>query len=160
MRAIHGRKFIGVKVIASRHTHASSENGYYFRNPALPRERGTPPTHRRHDDLIAAADALIDLRTRTEAKVLAHADTHLAQSPAVAGHGDAVARKAGIGLHQCLLDLVGRDHQWLTGVDIGPWNLHGGAGLADGFEIGHLAQSRTGAVPVPFAEDQARRRPQ
>ena len=71
-----------------------------------------------------------------------------------------VAREAGIGLHERLLDLVGRHRQRLTGVDIGLRNLHGGARLADGFEIGVRAQSRAGAVLVPFVEDQARRRHQ
>ena len=68
------------------------------------------------DDLVAATGAGIDLRTGAEAQVPVHADAHLAQPPAVAGHRDGIAREAGIGLDERLLDLVGLHGQHLLGI--------------------------------------------
>src|SRR3954467_14772193 len=120
------------------------------KSSALARERGAAAPQRRHDDLVAAADPPVDLRTRAEAKILTHADAHLAQPPAVAGYGDSVAGQAGIGLHEGVLNLVGRYRERLSRPDIGLRNLHGRARLADGFEIGGGAQPRAGAMLIPF----------
>src|SRR5262245_49390884 len=65
---------------------------------ALARERRASAAHRRHDELVAAAGARVDLGAGAEAQVLAEANAHLAQTPAPAGHRDAVAGEAGIGL--------------------------------------------------------------
>src|SRR6476646_900300 len=149
MYAIHGRKFTAVQDRAVT---------CWLLRHALPRERGAAAPQRRHDDLVAAADPPVDLRTWAEAKILTHADAHLAQPPAVTGYGDGVAGQAGTGLHEGFLDLVGRHRERLGRPDIGLRDLHGGARLADGFEIGGGAQPRAGAVLIPFVEDQARRR--
>src|SRR5262245_36073181 len=70
----------------------------------LSRQRRASVAHRRHDDLVAATDAAgVDLGAWPKAKILADADAHLAQSTAVAGHRDGVARQPGIGLHEGLL---------------------------------------------------------
>ena len=60
-----------------------------FGRRALARERGAAAAHRRHDDLVAAAGARSISGQARKRKVLAHADAHLAQPPAVAGHRDA-----------------------------------------------------------------------
>src|SRR5215813_15244575 len=70
---------------------------------ALAGERGASAAHRRHDELVAAAGARVDVGASTEAQVLAEANAHLAQAPAAAGHRDAVAGEARIGLHERLL---------------------------------------------------------
>src|SRR3954447_5919407 len=123
MPAIHGRKFSGVQDSAGRDDCKSS---------ALARERGAAATpQRRHDDIVAAADPPVDLRTRAKTKILAHADAHLAQPPAVTGYGDGVAGQAGVGLHEGVLDLVGRYRERLSRPEIGLRDLHGCARLAD-----------------------------
>src|SRR5258708_24244734 len=63
---------------------------------ALARERGAAAAYRRHDELVAAAGARVDVGAGTEAQVLAEANAHLAQTPAAAGHRDAVAAEAGM----------------------------------------------------------------
>src|SRR3954462_15987215 len=71
--------------------------------------RPTATAHRRHHGLVAAADAAaVDLGAAAGAELLRHADTHLAEPPAVAGDRDGIAREPGIGLDERLLDLVGR----------------------------------------------------
>src|SRR6516162_4474879 len=124
---------------------------------ALARERGAAAAHRRHDKLVAAAGARVDVGASTEPQVLAEANAHLAQAPAAAGHRDAVAAEARIGLYERLLDLVGRDRERRARRDIGIGDLHRRARLANVLEIGVRAQPRAGAVAVPLVEDQARR---
>src|SRR3984893_19049146 len=127
---------------------------------ALARERGAAAAHWRHDELVTAAGARLDVGAGTEAQVLAEANAHLAQTPAAAGHRDAVAAEAGIGLHERLLDLVERDRERRARRDIGIGDLHRRARLAHILEIDVRAQPRAGAVAVPLVEDQARRRHQ
>src|SRR5262245_66659275 len=86
---------------------------------ALAHERRASAAHRRHDELVAAAGARVDLGAGAEAQVLAQADAHLAQTPAAAGHRDAVAGEAGIDLHEGLLDLIGGDRERRARREIG-----------------------------------------
>src|SRR5262249_46648418 len=65
---------------------------------ALAGERGAAAAHRRHDELVAAAGARVDVGAGAEAKVLAEANAHLAQAPAATGHPDGAAGEARIGL--------------------------------------------------------------
>src|SRR5262252_9845439 len=97
---------------------------------ALARERGAAAAYWRHDELVAATGARVDVGAGTEAQVLAEANAHLAQTPAAAGHRHAVAAEAGIGLHERLLDLVGRDRERRGRRDIGIGDLHRRARLA------------------------------
>src|SRR5262249_36296681 len=113
---------------------------------ALARERGASAAHRRHDELVAAAGARLELRASTEARVRAEANASLAQAPAAAGHRDAVAAEAGIGLHERLLDRIGRDRERRARRDIAIGDLHRRARLAHGLEIGVRAQPRAGSV--------------
>src|SRR6476659_2243492 len=71
---------------------------------ALARLRRVSPTHRRHDDLLATAGARIDVGAGAEAKIPAQADAHLAETPTVAGHRNAVAGEARIGVDESLFD--------------------------------------------------------
>src|SRR5262249_51147969 len=114
----------------------------------------------RHDDLLATARARIDVRAGAKAKVPAPADAHLAQTPAVAGHRNAVAGEARIGVDEGLLDLVRRDREHCAPRDISVRDPHHPARLAHGFEISAGSKPRAGAVAIPFAEDQPRRRHQ
>src|SRR6516165_11252685 len=108
----HARKFAAVKAVkqpprASADSKLSiPEHGSRRRRDArsaLAHERRAAAAHRRHDELVAAAGARVDVGAGAEAKVLAEANAHLAQAPAAAGHGDTVAGEAGIGLHERLL---------------------------------------------------------
>src|SRR6478672_11414159 len=83
----------------------------------LARQRGASLANGRHDNLVAAAGARIDIRAGLEPKILAHADAHFTEPPAVAGHRDGIARQSGIGPDKCLLDLVGGDRQRLFDID-------------------------------------------
>src|SRR5262245_6495326 len=74
---------------------------------SLAPERRAAAPHRRHHDLVAPAGAAVDLGTGAKAEVLAHADAHLAQSPAVAGDRDGVTAEARIDCDEGLLDLGG-----------------------------------------------------
>src|SRR5262249_52967106 len=152
----HGRKVMRPN---SRLLKSSRGRRAYARC-ALARERGAAAAYRRHDELVAAAGARVDVGAGTEAQVLAGANAAPAQAPAAAGPRDAVAAKAGIDLHERLLDLVGRDRERRARRDIGIGDLHRRARLAHVLEIGVRAQPRAGAVAVPLVEDQARRRHQ
>ena len=110
--------------------------------------------------LIAAAGAAIDLFAGPELEILAHADPHLAQPGAIAGHRDRRAAQARIGLDERLFDLVRRHRFFGLKIDEFVRNLHRRARFADGLKIRPRRQTRTGAVLVPFVEDQPRRRHQ
>src|SRR5258705_13902824 len=109
--------------------------------------------YRRHRHLLAPAGAAIDLLAGAELEVLVHADTHFAESRLLAGHGDRRTAQAGIGLDEGLLDLRGRNGLRRRQFEIFFRDLHGRTRFADGLEIGPSAQSRAGAVLVPFTED-------
>ena len=68
-----------------------------------------PAAHRRHHHLVAAAGAAVDFLAGAELQILAHADPHFAEPPAVAGHRDRGTAQARIDLDEGVLDLGGRD---------------------------------------------------
>ena len=68
--------------------------------------------------------------------------------------------QARIDLDEGVLDLGGRHRLRLGQFEIFRRNLHRGARLADGLEIGPRAEPGAGAVLVPFVEDQPGRRHQ
>src|SRR5882757_11107258 len=100
--------------------------------------------YRRHQHLVTAAGAAVDLFAGTELEVLAEADPHLAEPPAVAGDRDGRVAEPRIDLDEGSLQLVGRDRLRLRQLQEFLGNLHGGAGLADGLEIGALAEAQIG----------------
>src|SRR4051812_3661464 len=119
------------------------------------RLRRTAAAHRRHHDLVAAADAAaIDLGATAEAELLGHADAYLAEPPAVTGDRNGIAREPGIGFDELLFDLVGRGGDRLRDLEIRLRDPHHRARLAHGLEITPRAEPGAGAVLVPFVEDQ------
>src|SRR5207248_11458763 len=93
-----------------------------------------------------------------EAQLLRHADADLAQPPAVATHRDRAAAEAGIDLDEGLFHFVGRDRERRFQLQVLVRNLDLGPRLARALEIGAGSKAGAGAVPVPFAKDEPRRR--
>jgi len=116
--------------------------------------------HGRHHRLLATAGAPRGVGAIAKPQFLGHADSHFAQAVAVAGHRDGVARQFGIGFHESLRDFVRTYRKPTVHFHVGLRNFHDRARLANGIEIGVRRETGTGAVPVPFPEDETGRRHQ
>src|SRR5258707_912623 len=63
---------------------------------ALARERGAAAAYRRHDELVAAAGARVDVGAGTETQGLSEAKSHPRQTPAAAGPPRGLAGCGGV----------------------------------------------------------------
>src|SRR5437879_2142191 len=114
-----------------------------------------PAPYRRHQHLVAPAGAAVDFLAGAELQVLAQADPYLAEALGVAGHRNRRTAHAGVGLDEGRIEVVGSDRFRLRQLQEFLGDFHRRTGFADGLEIGPRAETRTGAVLLPFIEDQA-----
>src|SRR4029077_12661705 len=92
-------------------------------------------THRRHNQLIAAAAAFGDFRTVMKVQIFRQAKPHLGQTLAVTADRNRAWRQPRIGLYEGLCGGAWSYAERLFEIGIFGWNLHRGACLADRFEI-------------------------
>ena len=122
--------------------------------------RRATAAHRRHHELVAAAGARVDFRAIAELQVLADADAHFVEPPAVACHRNRFRVRPGLAFTKASSTSSGVTVSGAR-VEIGVGNFHRPrAPCARSRNRRARRQPRAGAVAVPFVKDQPRRRHQ